>query len=173
MGCPLPASVVESTESMRKRAALSRSTRRSVTCEVSIGIRRQVSTPGARRESGSARADADFVQVRQQAGRVVVNAIGAGAFQLVLPVAAGEKAHAEGAGAARRPAGPRCCRPPPRNRGWIRPVASAAARNRSGSGLACATWSRVTTGTRADAQHVERRAGAFETAAGGDGVRDV
>src|SRR5262245_18251933 len=44
---------------------------------------------------------AHLVQMPQQVGRVLVDAIGAGALQLVLAVAAGEQADAERAGAPR------------------------------------------------------------------------
>ena len=52
----------------------------------------------------------------------------------------------------------------------VTPRRSAAARNRSGSGLACATWSRVTIGTPSGhAERFDHGAGRLPAAAGGDG----
>src|SRR5215472_12088748 len=45
---------------------------------------------------------ADLVQMIEKVLRVLIDPIGPGPFQLVLPVAAGEQADAEGAGPARR-----------------------------------------------------------------------
>src|SRR6266850_1290542 len=45
--------------------------------------------------------DAHFVQMSQQIGRILVNAISARLFELILAIAAGEQANSERPGAAR------------------------------------------------------------------------
>src|SRR4051794_8806582 len=86
----------------------------------------------------------------QEIGRVVVDPVRSSALELFPAVAAREETHAECAGAACGQKVPAATSTPSRLLPAIK---------RSGSGLACWTWSRVITGTCAGSTPIASRAG--------------
>ena len=105
----------------------------------------------------------------QKIGRVLVDAVRARPVQLVLAVAAGEESHAQRPRAPRAASRSHTLSPTTTESSIGTPSRSAAARNRSGSGLA---WLDLVAGddrhVGADAERFERRPGALDPAAGGD-----
>jgi len=103
----------------------------------------------------AAEAHPDLVEVVQQIGGILIYAIRPRALELFLSIATRQESHAERAGAARREQVPHAVPDHHRTR-RSDPQPLAPARNRSGSGLACSTWSRVTIGTPAGMPSISR-----------------
>ncbi len=93
-------------------------------------------------------AHADLVEVDEQVGGIGVHPVRAGPLKFFTTVPAGQQPHAERAGAARGEQVPDAVADDD-GRAMSKPMRSAAARNRSGSGLAWRIWSRVTSGASA------------------------
>ena len=91
-------------------------------------------------------SDADFIQMSEDIGRVLIDPIGSGALQLIPAIAPGEQSHREG---ERGRAASKSQTLSPTMTQRLMPTFSRfpAATNRSGSGFAKRTSSRVITGT--------------------------